>query len=102
MVVPIAPSMMAIRFWRSCSKGCMGVVCRRVSVGGDGLGGDREDHLQVRLPGFAAGYFRSADRKPAAGQQIADLGRRKTMVALAVASRDLVLAVLVQAKHDQP
>jgi hypothetical protein len=64
--------MMAMRFWRSCWRGCMGeelaVGSRQLGERRGGLGGDGEDDLQVRFSGFAAGYFGGADREASAGE----------------------------------
>src|SRR6187402_69702 len=115
MVVPIAPSMMAMRLWRSSWSGCMGELsgvsyqlsgssCQSsvVSCESGGLASNGQDHLQMGFSGLSARYLGGADGEARGGEQVTDFGGGEAGVAFAVGGSDLVLAVLVQAQHDEP
>src|SRR5450631_3244618 len=110
MVVPIAPSMMAMRFRSSSSNGCkfgigiersawrvaLALACRL------GLVGRGQYHFQVRFLGFPTSDFGTGDFEACPGEQGADGFRRKTRVTLAVTRGHLVLLVLVETQQNQP
>src|SRR5580700_1837057 len=114
MVVPIAPSMMAMRFWSSFWRGwsdrnmCLGASKERASAGtlalrGAGLllFGDGEDDLKKRLLGFAARGRARGYREPGASQHAAQRARGEAGVPLAVRTGHGALAMLVEREDDE-
>src|SRR6187399_1556006 len=110
MVVPIAPSMMAMRFWSSFWMGCRFDMFKTGSaeLWASAFRGqlrrffaDCEHHFKVRLFGFAGGYFRGSDVQTRRREQVAHGTRGKPGVALAVARGHLVLLMLIEAKQHQ-
>src|SRR5688572_3140149 len=112
MVVPMAPSMMAMRSWNNFLSGCsdMGwflvVSAQRCSPGwrailgraGGGLVRNGEEHLQVRFLRFTAGDVGRRDLEPGPRQELPHLIAGEAGVPLPVARGDLVLLVAIEAK----
>src|SRR5450631_4409498 len=108
MVVPIAPSMMAMRSW---SSSCSALVCNGLvmtagsSAGfprpGAGLVRDGANDLKVRFLDLARDHLRGGDVEPRPGEKTPHGARRKSGVALAVAGGHLRLAMFVEAEEHE-
>src|SRR5579863_1851553 len=115
MVVPIAPSMMAMRRRRSWASGWSWCSCRASFSGlirfvclsqlrseAAGLSAIPRTTCRCGFLVSRAATFTETTESPLARQQAAERARRKPRVALAVAGGHLGLPVLVEAEHDEP